>query len=91
MNSLDRIFWNNRSDFLFARPSFWYGMARIFDLSGTLNLHNESQSTVEADIRALTQDWKAVGDHLRAAYEEYQQAHEQQREKTPPAINQKAE
>lgn len=90
MNPRGYVFWKNRSDFLFARPSFLGGLARIFDLSGTLNFYNDSPSTEKADIRALAQDWKAVGDNLRIAYEEYRTAHEQQKQETPPAtVNQK--
>lgn len=60
-----------KSDFLFARPSFMGGIARLFDLTGTLNIYNESGTGEKADVRALRQDWKAIGDDLRDAVEKY--------------------
>ena len=52
------------SDFLFARPSFLEGVARILDLGTTLNEYNKS---IDADATALTMDMYAVGDDLREA------------------------
>jgi hypothetical protein len=57
----------NRTGVLFARPSFLEGFARLFDLGGTLNRYNISESPEEADVRALRADWEAVGDDLRQA------------------------
>ena len=48
--------------FLFARPSFVEGAARIFDFSNTLSMYNYSKNDDEADARALYSDWVAVGD-----------------------------
>lgn len=53
--------------FLFARPSFLEGLARIFDFSGALNEYNISATPEQADARALRSDWMAVGDDLRNA------------------------
>ena len=50
------------SDFLFARPSFIEGVARILDFGNTLNQYNTS---ADADTIALTMDMYAVGDDLR--------------------------
>ena len=58
---------SERTAYLFARPSFIEGVARIFDFSGSLNVYNESPSGQEADRQALENDWRAVGDDLRAA------------------------
>lgn len=57
------------SDFLFASPSFLSGMARTIDLGAALNWnsYNMSRTGEEADIRAIAQDWKAVGRDLRRA------------------------
>jgi len=57
--------------FLFARPSFFTGIARIADPFGTLNTYNTSPSGVLADYRALYSDWATVGDDLRTAIELY--------------------
>lgn len=58
---------NNRTDFLFARPSFLAGVASIFDLGGTLVEFNRSPNQELADQYAIGSDWLAVGDSLRQA------------------------
>lgn len=58
---------NDKTGFLYARPSFLEGIARIMDMSGTLNEYNRSESPEEADTRALRSDWYAVGDDLRTS------------------------
>jgi hypothetical protein len=61
----------DRSFFLFARPSFVGGVARLFDFGGTLNTYNISATSEMADARAFYEDWKAIGDDMRAALENY--------------------
>ena len=61
----------DRSFFLFARSSFIGGAARLFDFAGTLNVYNTSATGELADTRAFQEDWKAVGDDMRAALESY--------------------
>lgn len=51
--------------FLYARPSFLEGMARVMDLGNTLNEYNRTMTTQQADWLALRSDWNAVGDDLR--------------------------
>ena len=58
---------NGFSRILFARVSFLEGVARIFDLSGTLSEYNRSRTGEETDCQALLSDWKAVGDDIREA------------------------
>jgi hypothetical protein len=53
--------------FLFARPSFWSGMARVVDLGGTLNEYNYSISPRRADYYAIRSDWNVVGDDISEA------------------------
>lgn len=48
------------TDFLFARPSFLGGMARVLDIGGTQQEYNYSLSGEQADRIALEQDWRAV-------------------------------
>lgn len=55
------------SDFLFARPSFLEGVARIFDFGGTLNEYNGLFTGPEADAEAIRSDWAAIGHDMRAA------------------------
>jgi hypothetical protein len=59
--------------YLFARPSFLTGIARIADPFGTLNTYNTSPSGLLADYRALYSDWATVGDDLRTAIELYKE------------------
>lgn len=58
--------------FLFARPSFIEGVARIVDLGGTLSIYNESGTPEDADLSALFSDWKAVGEDLKSAIGKYE-------------------
>ena len=55
------------SDFLFAMPTFLRGAASALDLGGTFVEYNISNTTTEADSRALRSDWQTVGADLRCA------------------------
>lgn len=57
---------------LFANPSFVEGMSRILDIGNTLREYNESETEQGADIDALKNDWRAVGDDLRASILKYE-------------------
>ena len=59
------------SDFLYARPSFLEGMARIADMGGTLNEYNASG---DPDTVALMMDWLAVGHAMRQAIGDFEAA-----------------
>lgn len=61
------------STFLFARPSFLEGMARVIDLGGTMQVYNDSQTEREADLRAIKKDWQAVGEDILNAVKSYEQ------------------
>ena len=67
-----------RRRIIYARPSFLEGMARIFDMGGTLNEYDfgsnpdgsESPKPADgakADMEALRSDWRTVGDDMRSA------------------------
>jgi len=58
------------SDFLFARPSFLSGAARVLDLGATFDQYNQSRTGEEADAIALFNDFRAVGLDLLVAAEE---------------------
>lgn len=66
----------SRTFFLFARPSFIGGVARLFDFGGTLNSYNISATGELADARAFDQDWKAIGDDMRAVLAAYKKEKE---------------
>jgi hypothetical protein len=59
------------SDFLFARPSFLEGAARVIDASGSLNVYNSMPTGEEADALATWADWSAVGGDIMAAAENF--------------------
>lgn len=58
---------NGATDFLYARPSFLEGVARLFDFGGTLQTYNDSDSVEEADRIALAMDLQAIGEDMRTA------------------------
>ena len=60
-----------RTDFLYARPSFVEGVARLFDLRGTLNEYNGSPTTTFADGYAIGMDWYVVGRDIEEAISKY--------------------
>jgi hypothetical protein len=64
------------SDFLFARPSFIEGMARVFDLGCTLNEYNYSKTGTEADAKALKNDFLMVFQDLGSSISNYEQKEE---------------
>lgn len=64
---------SNKSTFLFARPSFIEGMARVMDLGATMQIYNDSETEKEADLKALKNDWEAVGEDVVIAAKQYEQ------------------
>jgi len=51
---------------LYARPSFFEGLARIWDPAGILNQYNRSKTAKDADRKAIAQDWAVVGKDIRS-------------------------
>ena len=68
------------SDYLFASPSFWEGMARIVDFGNTMNEYNSSPSDDIADEVSLRMDWGAVGYSLQKAIGDYDKEEESPKE-----------
>src|ERR1035437_2126083 len=60
------------SDFLFAQPSFWSGVARCLDIGRGFDMYNFSPTDELADARALFADWKMVGQEIKKALGFYQ-------------------
>lgn len=57
-----------RKYYLFAKPTAIDGVARIFDLAGSMQMYNSNKTGAEADAREIYSDWKNVGlDILKAA------------------------
>ncbi len=53
------------TQFLFARPSFLEGIARLFDFGNTLQEYNCTLTGEQADRLAMKADWYAVGSDIR--------------------------
>ena len=53
------------STFLFAEPSATEGVARIIDFGNALSTYNQSDTSKQADERALRADEAAVNEALR--------------------------
>ncbi len=57
----------SNSEFLYARPSFLEGWARVGDLGNSMTEFNSVDTPAEADQLALASDWAATGSHVRDA------------------------
>jgi len=66
---MDKIF-----GFLFARPSFTEGLARIFDFGNTLTEYNRCLTPEQADYYALLADWRVVGNDIGRAIHDFDQS-----------------
>ncbi len=56
-----------RATFLFALPTWQEGAGRLVDFGDSLTEFNRTAAPEDPDARATTQDWLAVGDHIRRA------------------------
>ena len=59
-----------KSVFLFAQPSFASGAARVFDMFGQFDEYNISETTEEADAKAIASDWIVIGQDIADAIEQ---------------------
>ena len=60
------------SSFLYAKPSFLEGAARVLDFTGALNRYNDTPTGEGADYRALVADWRAIGSDIQTAMAQHQ-------------------
>ena len=58
---------NFHTDFLFTNCNLLTGAATVFNLVGDFYEFNASQTGVEADCKAIGNDFKIVGEDLRKA------------------------
>lgn len=63
------MFTRKSSDFLFARPSFLSGVARVIDIGGTFDVYNTSD---DPDRIAIKSDWLIVGRDIEEAISCYE-------------------
>lgn len=59
-----------QSDFLFAQPSLASGAARSLDIWADFDDYNRSNTTSEADAKAIAADWLVIGQDMYDAIEE---------------------
>ena len=65
--------------FVYAKPSFLEGMARLFDIGGTLDTYYyylPDDNPQDADARAIASDWQAVGRDIAFAIDEFSASQE---------------
>lgn len=58
------------TSFLFAKPTFFEGLARTIDLGATLDEYNSSMTPEQADFLAIRNDWEVIGKDLVIAFED---------------------
>jgi len=60
------------TDFLYAKPNFWGGVATSVDLMGILvSEYNRSATPNIADYHALLSDWVVTGKDIEIAIEKF--------------------
>lgn len=66
---LNEIIYMNdeRTDFLYATPTFLSGAATVFAVSGFSPQYNRSSSEIEADSIAIYSDWALAGQDIHYA------------------------
>ncbi|MBD1995147.1 hypothetical protein H6G00_00705 [Leptolyngbya sp. FACHB-541] len=67
---------NGLTDFLYARPSFIEGIARLMDFGGTLEVYNTTLPREQVDGLALAADWMAIGGDLETVMKQYLEGQE---------------
>lgn len=68
---MDKKMYKSYTNILFPKSGFVRGMARVFDLFGALNNYNTSESSKQADSKAIYSDWISVGNDLRNVFGKY--------------------
>lgn len=59
------------TDYLFARPSFLRGVARVVDVGARMNrgAYNRGRTPAHADSQALLSDWQVVAGDFASAFD----------------------
>lgn len=56
-----------RTDFLLPNNDFWVGMGSVLNIRGSYFDYNTSKSELEADRKAMRNDWGMVGSDIEEA------------------------
>ena len=54
-----------KTTFLFRRTSFLIGCGSVFNVSGNYFVFNYSKSGLQADAKAIENDWDVIGQDLK--------------------------
>lgn len=65
MNNNDQF----TTDFLFTTPTYLTGASNVFNLAGNFYRYNGSESSQEADCKAIKNDFDVIGQDLNIATE----------------------
>ena len=60
-----------QSSQIYRQPSFFKGIARMFDLFGMMDRHNTQSSDQTSDLKATKRDWKIIGNDIKLAINQY--------------------
>ena len=63
---------NGLTDYFFAMPTFWSGMARTLDIGAQFDEFNWTEDPAEADAIAMFSDFRAVGMDIMTACSQYE-------------------
>lgn len=58
--------------YLLGENNFLIGMACALNLGGNFFLYGDSESSLEADIKALENDWGIIGQDIQEAINNYE-------------------
>ena len=59
-----------KTDFLLPNNDFIVGWGSVLNILGSYFEYNYSNSTKEADFKALESDWQNVGEDIKKSFEE---------------------
>ncbi|MBP7796082.1 MAG: hypothetical protein KA059_04825 [Elusimicrobiales bacterium] len=62
-----------RTDFLFPNIGFTEGIGSVLNIGGNYFEFNTSESDLEADTKALENDWGMVGNDIAESIEKFKQ------------------
>jgi hypothetical protein len=57
------------TSFLFAKPSYIEGIARVIDLGSTIDEYNSVITPEQADFLSIRNDWEVIGEDIAIVIE----------------------
>jgi len=59
---------------MFTEPSFLEGVGSVLDLGATMQDFSALENERTADMEAMRNDWRKIGDDMRLAMEEHERS-----------------